>query len=514
MKIINLIEELVLEASKKDILINKLGFSSDNAEVLSSIAGPFSVWLANKMIDEWVSSFDNKIPNRMEAVNGINRRGAVRGNWSSLVSIMDWIRIGLNGNVEQYKNLSFLDLYQESLKWHKLLGTSDGDINYIENNQIIRDYRKDGIGFYWVDLQTNNAEEECRRMGHCGRTSSLNTIYSLRENRRINDKFTINKSHITAAIGKNNGIIYQMKGTKNSKPLEKYYPYILDFLMNEKNITGFGSEYNSGDDFKITDLSKEEILKLYEVRPDLFNTYSLKKMLNKLGIGEAPKMIFELNIPPENIEDYVDGNWVVRTGKNSDGSKTEYKFFTILLDGDIYEMSGNYYEDWEGALEYETNEENTKKIREILQHLVGEDYDPEDNMESLIKQYDDDDEIKRALGDAYQVAADDSYYVHSIKLLTRALSEYGTVLELNYEGAKLQVHLDKYINENDWIDDDYIQGKMEDCNEDLKCVFKEFISEGDKPKFSIDDRWTPDIDEKNFNEILKNGLDEIDIPTK
>jgi hypothetical protein len=56
MKIINLIEELIIEASKKDVLIQKLGFSEDNADLLSKLSGALSVWLGNKLIEYTVLS--------------------------------------------------------------------------------------------------------------------------------------------------------------------------------------------------------------------------------------------------------------------------------------------------------------------------------------------------------------------------------------------------------------------------------------------------------------------------
>jgi hypothetical protein len=48
---------LIFEASKKDVLINKLGFSKDNAETLANAAGPFAVWLGNKLIDVYANKY-------------------------------------------------------------------------------------------------------------------------------------------------------------------------------------------------------------------------------------------------------------------------------------------------------------------------------------------------------------------------------------------------------------------------------------------------------------------------
>jgi hypothetical protein len=134
MKIISLIEELIVEASKKDVLIQKLGFSEDNADSLSRLAGPLSVWLGNKLIEYAVlsRSIGQKEPiTKQEAIDIFNRSAGVRARRSEIVSIMDWVRVGLNGNVNEYKNVGFGDLYKKSREWHESLGTGSGEINYV-----------------------------------------------------------------------------------------------------------------------------------------------------------------------------------------------------------------------------------------------------------------------------------------------------------------------------------------------------------------------------------------------
>ena len=100
-------------------------------------------------------------------------------------------------------------------------------MDYEEKHPIILDFRnQNGIGYYWVDLETYNSPEECERMGHCGR-SSKGRLLSLRSYRLYpGTDIKLNKSHLTAAIG-DDGIMYQLKGPKNSKPKEEYHPYIL-----------------------------------------------------------------------------------------------------------------------------------------------------------------------------------------------------------------------------------------------------------------------------------------------
>jgi hypothetical protein len=517
MKIINLIEELVVEASKKDTLIGKLGFSEDNADLLSKLAGALSVWLGNKLIEYTVlsRSIGQEEPiTKQEAIDVFNRGAGVRARRSEIVSIMDWVRVGLNGNVNEYKNVGFGDLYKKSREWHESLDTGSGEINYVEENTILRDYRKDGIGFYWTDLETNNSDEECNRMGHCGRTSSYNTIYSLRETRRINEQYTINKSHLTAAVGSSDGIIYQMKGPKNSKPKEEFHPYIVDLIINEENIQGFGSEYDSSSDFKITDLPETDIKKIYDSRPELFNTRQLKRQLVKMGILDSSQyqeidMIFDLDIEPIYVGDYVDGDWTVRQWKDKNGNTRKTSFIETLLSGDIWDLMEGYHDDWKGALEYYTNEENSQTIRNIIQQRAGEDYDPSESLESLIDEYDNDYEIRNSLGSAYSDSANSSYYDYAMKELRSTLEEYGDVTKLNDEGVTIRIDLNKVISDMG-LGEEEVDEIFERCDESASCAFSEMLGTYyDKPRFSLDDRWSPNIDDEDFNSYLNDRLSEI-----
>jgi hypothetical protein len=533
MKIIGLIESMILEASKKDVLINKLGFSEDNAELLSSIAGPVSVWLGNKLIDLYAEQWkeihlrdypdqsdsieqDWKNPQyrKRQGVNFLNTRNSVRVNQSAIVSIMDWIRVGLNGNFKEHQDKKLSQLYDLSLEWHDSLGVGDGDINYIEKNDVIRDYRKDGIGFYWTDLETNNSDEECNRMGHCGRTSSYNTIYSLRETRRINEQYTINKSHLTAAVGSSDGIIYQMKGPKNSKPKEEFHPYIVDLIINKETIQGFGSEYQSSTDFKITDLPESDIKKVYDSRPELFNTRQLKRQLVKMGILDSSQyqeidMIFDLDIEPSYVGNYVDGDWDIRTYKDTNGKTRKISFIETLLSGDIWDLIEGYHDDWKGGLEYHTNEENSQTIRNIIQQRAGEDYDPSESLESLIDEYDNDYEIRNSLGSAYSDSANSSYYDYAMKELRSALEEYGDVTQLNDEGVTIRIDLNKVISDMG-LGEEEVDEIFERCDESASCAFSEMLGTYyDKPRFSLDDRWSPNFDDEDFNSYLNDRLSEI-----
>lgn len=533
MKIISLIENIIIEASKKDILVQKLGLSNDNAEVLSELSGFASVWLGNKLIDAFAQQMFERmvsaVPEDEEkrlrelfrkdpeyrkkiGLEAINKGGGVRGMRSNIVSIMDWIRVGLNGNYNQYKNLDFHQLYGESRQWHNQLKTGEGEINYNEENTVLRDYRdENGIGLYWVDLDTNNSKEECNRMGHCGRTDYNNTILSLRETKQLNSQYTINKSLLTAALGDSNGILYQLKGPSNSKPKDIYFPYIVDLILNYDNIKGFGSEYDSANDFSITDLPEDEIRKIYEKKPELFNTRKLKRQLEKMGIGDYKQvpMIFEKSIVPEYVNRYVDGDWTYSQYKNKEGHTVKVGFIETILSGDMWDMVDGYDGDWKGALEYYVDDENKQKIRELIKTMAGENYDENEDLVSLINEYDDNYNIRNAIGSAYSDVANSSYYDYATKQLKNALEEYGTVTKMNDEGVNITIDLMQVAKNMD-VDEDTLDEYFENCSDDASCVFDEIMGGYyDKPSFSIDDRWSPDIDDEDLNGYLSERLSEI-----
>jgi hypothetical protein len=120
-------------------------------------------------------------------------------------------------------------------------------------------------------------------MGHCGRTGRGNNLFSLRETIKLpGGKYTLNRSHLTASIS-DEGILYQLKGPKNSKPKAEFHEYIvpLFFMLggggeeHDYYINGFGSEYASNLDFKLSDLPEESIKVLYRDRPELFSGYGM-----------------------------------------------------------------------------------------------------------------------------------------------------------------------------------------------------------------------------------------------
>jgi len=252
MKIIineNQVNLIVENKATIDNLVKITKLTQSDAELLYATAGKLSMWIAKKIKDK-------RIKSKIEKITGI----------------IDWIRVGLNGNIQTIKNVDFDTLVEMQETWHKSLKAKEYDFEYDEKNKVILDFRdNDGIGYYWVRLNQNPCTEEAERMGHCGR-SGKGDIYSLRVNELKSSGKVINKSVATAAI--KNGVVYQMKGRFNKKVDPIYHEYIVKLLElknqdGEYFIKSFGSEYQSGEDFRLTDLDFKKYADTIRKRIDL-----------------------------------------------------------------------------------------------------------------------------------------------------------------------------------------------------------------------------------------------------
>ena len=530
MKLIESIKQIISEASKKQILMDKIGFNEENAELLDTLCGPLSVWMAKKMMELQQStsrSWNNPAQEGQALIDQMNSNGILRIKRGSIQSIMDWVRVGLNGNVNTYKDLSFKELYDKSREWHDSLEVGQGQINYKETNPIILDFRdKDGNGFYWADLETKNSQDECDRMGHCGR-SSYGYLYSLRQVVPVNNKYKLNKSVLTAAIG-DDGIMYQLKGVKNSKPKDEYHQYILPLFYvlgggdeeDDYLIQGFGTEYASDQDFKLTDLPEETIKDLYQNRPELFSSRPMQRLLGQMGIIEVEPLPtgFTLEISPEHIEDYVDGGWENTYTNRQTGGKRRVSIFTEIMSGDAWELWGHHdNEDLSGYFQYTIDKPTEERLWDIVRRMAerdGIELDEGLDLEDAIKEVDDDWEIRNAIGSAINDADANDYVNYLQKQVESALEFYGNVYEFNDTGAKIQVDLDDLVDINDLEIDEIFENHMRrDGNYDLDGVLSELISGEyiEKPDFNYDDRWYPSPDDNIVNEYVNDRLSDINI---
>jgi len=486
--------------------------------------------MAKKIIDQQqenrVSVGQERLDDK-KIIQIMNNLFILSNNITKIQSIMDWIRVGLNGNVTPYKDLSYNELLEKSVQWHDSLEVGQGDINYKETHPILLDFRdKDGNGFYWADLETKNSDDECRRMGHCGR-SSYGYLYSLRQDIPLNNKYKLNKSVLTAAIGED-GIMYQLKGVKNSKPKDEYHQYILPLFYvlggggeeDDYLIQGFGTEYAADQDFKLSDLPEETIKDLYQNRPELFDSRQMQRLLGQMGIIEVEPLptTFTLEIKPEDFEDYIDGGWDNTYTNRTTGAKRRVSIFTEIMQGDAWSLWNNDgYEDLGSYFQYTIDRETEERLWNIVRQMAqrdGIELDEESDLEDAIKEVDDNWEIRNAISSAINDAEANDYVNYLQEQVKSALEEYGNVYEFDDTGAKIQVDLRDMVD----IDNPEVDAVFENFMErngqyNLDGILRELIYIGyiDKPKFDYDERWYPSPDDRYVNENVNYRLDDISI---
>jgi hypothetical protein len=521
MKLINVAKSLILEASAKDVLVNKLKLSEKAADFFVEKCGKLAIIMANKII-EAIAKNNQKIANQptMEAmINLLNKD--YRTFSESLVSIMDWIRVGLNGNLGSHKNDDYQTLVRESKKWHDELEVGSGIYNYEENeDNIILDFRdENGIGFYWVDLLTSSCNDEHKRMGHCASTRG-DTLFSLRETRRINDKFTINKSHLTAAIEEQSEgfSILQLKGQKNSKPAEKYHKYIAELLISPTvDIVGFGSEYDSASDFKLSDLNNELFKLVMKNNEKLFGTIALYSAYKKGLIDEAPRVVFDIFIKPDEMYQYINSENYDSRRRLKNGGIEDVNFIENFLEEGLDYLDSGY--SWKDFTYYASSELENKIEEYLINNFKNEindlnlENDDDDYFQDLtliekIKELDVD-ELTNVISQSLDRAYEDAYYSEVHKSIDKALSDYGEVLRLNYEGALIRVNLLHFAND---IDSNKVLSTVGEVQDELyNLVYEE--EKITKPKLYINDNGIY-IDDSVFADNFYELCSENDIPIK
>ena len=516
MKLINITKSLILEASARDVLVNKLKLSDKAADFFVDKCGKLAIIMVNKIIEAIKNS--QQVTNEV-AIILLNKD--YRPFSENLVSIMDWIRVGLNGNLGSHKNDDYQTLVSESKKWHDELEVGSGIYNYEENeDNIVIDFRdKNGMGFYWVDLMTSRCTDEQKRMGHCASTRG-DTLFSLRETRRINDKFTINKSHLTAAMEEkydDGFIILQLKGQKNSKPAEKYHQYIAKLLINPTvNIVGFGSEYDSASDFKLSDLNDDLFNLVMKNNQKLFGTIALYSAYKKGLIDKEPQVIFDIFIKPDEMYEYINSDKYDSRRRLKNGIINNINFIENFLENGLDYFDVDH--DWKDFTYY-TSSELEDKIEEYLMNNFkdeindlnklndDDEYFQDLKLENKIKELEIDnliDAIRQSMDQAYESA----YYVVVRKSIEKALDEYGEVLQLNYEGASIRVNLLHFEND---IDSSKVLSTVGEVQDELYNLVKEEIIS--KPKLYINDNYIS-IDDSEFADSFYESCSYYNIPIK
>ena len=144
------------------------------------------------------------------------------------------------------------------------------------NKGSIEEFIKFDNNMAWYNLHRPYCQDEGSAMGHCGNKASFNhsdTVLSLRETKKEKNNIVLSKPHLTFIL-KSGQFLGEMKGRANSKPQEKYHPYIMELLLHKQNgkymISGIeGGGYAPERNFDLEDLSDQLLKQLADERPTL-----------------------------------------------------------------------------------------------------------------------------------------------------------------------------------------------------------------------------------------------------
>tara|TARA_R110001606_G_scaffold352696_1_gene503114 strand:- start:10905 stop:11744 length:840 start_codon:yes stop_codon:yes gene_type:complete len=263
------------------------------------------------------------------------------------------------------------------------------------------------------------------------------------------------------------------------------------------------------------ELSSRKVQAIIKRKPDFFQN----RVRFVLG-AENGVFDFEINISPEDIGDYVNGDYNIRTYTTKDDKRVETGLFETIIDGDTFDIyeHHSYDGDWESVLDYYLSPENEETIRGYINQLIKregkeiEDHEGE-SLQDLLEQYDTEDHIKNVLRDSLSNAQADDYVNYLKEQLRDCLMEYGDIKSFDHEGATLKIKFSTLLDMLglDVDDVDVIDKMDEDCGYDPKCYFEEMFYKNtyDSPSFKPDERYSGDASNEDVNSMIVDRLGEV-----
>lgn len=196
-----------------------------------------------------------------ENINITNRSTNFVFNIANLV--FNYVDFIYNGDISVIENKTFDEIKNEYDEW--FLRNNKKPLQITNNLEIIYDYRKNDLGYFWVNLHSNFSSEMMFNMENCGRVGVNQNLILLIEQTNDNQL----DMHVVIVINKDKQIL-QVKGKNNTKPT-KFYDQIFDFFMKYESIMGFKLINSPENDFTKLDLTREDCQKLKLIKPHLFD---------------------------------------------------------------------------------------------------------------------------------------------------------------------------------------------------------------------------------------------------
>jgi hypothetical protein len=309
----NLLREgLLLEVDNRQKII-KFSGNPKLADLAHEISNKYSVWVANQMIDYNLLPNANNIEQIkdkfLEVIDifKIQNRPSINLNTLDLSQaitlknkyqyISDWIN---NPNVpyEDLSKLTWEEAERKSKEWHESL--KSGEVTNIldDESEILHKFSD---GYMWVLTKEQYCSASEESMGHCG-TATKSDMYLLRLIKG-NEEFVTMDWHPTHKY------IIQIKGKQNTKPVPKYYPYII-YILQQPNLVHdlrMDEGYRPETNLQLEDFSVEQGKEILDN-----NYYLLKDERSIAGLFYQCEEPYNLILMiGEEMEMVVDDNQVI-----------------------------------------------------------------------------------------------------------------------------------------------------------------------------------------------------------
>mgnify|MGYP001482925765 CR=1 FL=1 len=202
-------------------------------------------------------------------------------------------------------------------------------------------------GYLWESLGVAACSLEADAMGHCGnepRKNSNDKMFSFRK------KLKDGTYKVSMTVTVNKGFVMEWKAYGNSKPSEKFHPFIVDLLLDKEakieNASG-NIGYESENNFHFDELEDELKDKVLEMKPfindeieyakkhKLINFNLLESELKQIATVTKKGWIYDVHFKDE--DDFVKFIYYI-TPPNSGNNKQIVLDYTRFDNGDLLDL--------------------------------------------------------------------------------------------------------------------------------------------------------------------------------
>ena len=139
--------------------------------------------------------------------------------------------------------------------------------------------------FVWFNSESDSCEYDLEAMGDCAHDEGATLLLLWERVEQEGEEYWLPRVR-SSWFENSDGKIGQIKGAANSKPKEKYWPYILEMLYDERIKGVKKGTWNVENDFSVTWLTEEEQDEVAVTKSTLF---LLPDYIQKFGITEELK---------------------------------------------------------------------------------------------------------------------------------------------------------------------------------------------------------------------------------